>query len=133
MRLSLTLKVLRKHPSGLLLAAQVLAVVLYPLMEGLRAGRAGFGVFGNLVLVLALWVVFRSPLVNWIGWMLALSAVTISLVALLGGYTGILVIAYLLEAALYFYAAIGLIAHMLADPDVTIDDLLAAGARMLTG
>lgn len=128
MRLSLTLKVLRKHPSGLLLAAQVLAVVLYPLMEGLRAGRVGFGVFGNLVLVLALWVVFRSPLVNWIGWMLALSAVTISLVALLGGYTGILVIAYLLEAALYFYAAIGLIAHMLADPDVTIDDLLAAGA-----
>jgi hypothetical protein len=128
MRLSLTLKVLRKHPSGLLLAAQVLAVVLYPLMEGVRAGRAGFGVFGNLVLALALWVVFRSPLVNWIGWVLALSAVTISLVALLGGYTGILAIAYLLEAALYFYAAIGLIAHMLADPDVTIDDLLAAGA-----
>ena len=128
MRLSLTLKVLLKHPSGLLLAAQVLAVVLYPSMEGIRAGRAGFGIFGNLVLALALWVVFRSPLVNWIGWMLALSAVTISLVALVGGYTGILVIAYLLEAALYFYAAIGLIAHMLADPDVTIDDLFAAGA-----
>ena len=128
MRLSLTLKFLHKHPSGLLLAAQVLAVVFYPLMEEIRAGRAAFGIFGNLVLALALWVVFRSPLVNWIGWMLALSAVTISLVAFIGGYTGLLVIAYLLEVTLYFYAAIGLIAHMLADPDITIDDLLAAGA-----
>src|SRR5262245_26380955 len=128
MQPSLKLKVFYKHPSGLLLAAQVLAVMLYPLMEGIQAGRAAFGVFGNLVLALALWVVFRSPLVNWIGWMLAVPAVTISLVALLGGYTRLLVIAYLLETALYFYAAIGLIAHMLADPDVTIDDLLAAGA-----
>jgi hypothetical protein len=128
MQLSLKLRVFYKHPSGLLLAAQVLAVMLYPLMEGIQAGRAAFGVFGNLVLALALWVVFRSPLVNWIGWMLAVPAVTISLVALLGGYTGLLVIAYLLETALYFYAAIGLIAHMLADPEVTIDDLLAAGA-----
>jgi hypothetical protein len=128
MQLSLKLRVFYKHPSGLLLAAQVLAVMLYPLMEGIQAGRAAFGLFGNLVLALALWVVFRSPLVNWIGWMLAVPAVTISLVALLGGYTGLLVIAYLLETALYFYAAIGLIAHMLADPEVTIDDLLAAGA-----
>lgn len=128
MQLSLKLRVFYKHPSALLLAAQVLAVMLYPLMEGIQAGRAAFGLFGNLVLALALWVVFRSPLVNWIGWMLAVPAVTISLVALLGGYTGLLVIAYLLETALYFYAAIGLIAHMLADPEVTIDDLLAAGA-----
>ena len=63
-----------------------------------------------------------------IAYLLALPAVTISLVALLGGYTGILVIADILEAALYFYAAIGLIVYMLADPEVTIDDLLAAGA-----
>ena len=128
MQLSLALNVLRKNPSGLLLAAQLLAVVIDPLMAGTQSGRAGFVVFGNLVLALALWVVFRSPLVNWIGWVLALPAVTISLVALLGGYTGILVSADLLEAALYFYAAIGLIVHMLADPDITIDDLLAAGA-----
>jgi len=99
-----------------------------PLMEGTRSGRAGFMIFGNLVLALALWVVFRSPVVNWIGWMLAVPAVTISIVALLGDYKGLLDIAYLLESALYFYAAIGLIAYMLADTDVTIDELLAAGA-----
>jgi hypothetical protein len=128
MPLSLVLKVCRTHPAGWLLAAQLLTVVIDPLMEWSYWGRAGFVVFGNVVLALALWVVFRSPLVNWIGWVLALPAVTISLVALFGGHSGILVIADMLEAALYFYAAIGLIVHMLADPDITIDDLLAAGA-----
>jgi hypothetical protein len=125
---SLTLKLLRKHPSGSLLAAQVLTVVFDPLMEGTRAGRAGFVVFGNLVLALALWVVFRSPLMNWLGLVLAVPAVAISLAALIGGYTGILVIAHLLEAALYFYAAIGLIVYMLSDNEVTMDELLAIGA-----
>ena len=96
-----TLKAFIKQPAGLLLGAQVLAIVLDPLMEGSHAGRTGFVVFGNVVLALALWVVFRSPLFNWIGLVLALPAVTISLVALVGGYTGILVIAHVLEAALF--------------------------------
>jgi hypothetical protein len=125
---SLTLKLLRKSPSGSLLAAQVLTVVLDPMMEQTRAGRAGFVVFGNVVLVLALWVVFRSPLLNWIGLVLAVPAVAISLAALIGGYTGILVIAHLFEAAVYFYAAVGLIVYMLSDAEVTIDELLAVGA-----
>jgi hypothetical protein len=34
----------------------------------------------------------------------------------------------LLESALYFYAAAGLIAYMLGDHEVTSDELLAAGA-----
>ena len=125
---SITLKLFRKHPAGLLLAAQVLAVLIDPLMEGSRAGRAGFVVFGNVVLALALWVVFRSPLLNWIGLVLAVPAVIFSLAALVGGYPGILAIAHLLEAAVYFYAAVGLIVYMLSDTDITMDDLLAIGA-----
>lgn len=125
---TVTLNFLRKHPSGLLLAAQVLAVLLDPVMEETKAGRTGSVVFGNVVLALALWVVFRSPLMSWIGLVLAAPAVIISLAALFGGYTGILVIAHFLEAALYFYAAIGLIVYMLSDNEVTIDELLAVGA-----
>ena len=125
---SVTLKLVRKHPSGLLLAAQMLTVVLDPLIEQTKAGRAGFVVFGNVVLALALWVVFRSPLLNWIGLVLAVPAMAISLAALVGGYTGILGIGHLLEAAVYFYAAIGLIVYMLSDTDVTMDELLGIGA-----
>ncbi len=122
------LNCLRKHPSGLLLAAQVLAILIDPVMAETKAGRAGFVVFGNVVLALALWVVFRSPLMNWIGLVLAAPAVTLSLAALVGGYPGMLVIAHLLEAALYLYAGIGLIAYMLSDTDVTRDELFAVGA-----
>ena len=125
---SLTVKLFRKHPSALLLAAQVLAVLLDPVMEGTKAGRTGFVVFGNVVLALALWVIFRSPLLNWIGLVLAVPAVTLSLAALLGSHTEILVIGHLLEAAVYFYAAIGLIVYMLSDTEVTIDELFAVGA-----
>ena len=125
---SITLKLFRKHPSGLLLAAQVLVVLLDPLMAETKSGRVGFVVFGNIVLALALWVVVRSRLVNWIGLVLAAPAVTISIAALFGGFTESLVIAHAFEAALYFYAAVGLIIYMLSDTEVTIDELLAVGA-----
>src|SRR4051794_39616168 len=124
---SLIARTLRKHPSGLLLAGQLLAVLLNPLLEGTRAGRPVFMIFGNVILVLALWVVFRSPLVSWIGWVLALPAMMISLLSLVGGNTQFLVTAYILQAILYFYAAIGLTVYMLSDAEVTADEILAAG------
>ena len=128
MPLGTTLRFLRKYPSGLLLAAQLLAIVLDPLMETTRTGRAGFVVFGNVVLALAFWVVVSSPLMNWIGLVLGVPAVALSLAELVGGHDGFLVVGHFLEAALYFYAASGLIIHMLWDPEVTMDDLLAVGA-----
>ena len=117
-----------RHPSGVLLAVQLLGVLLYPLMEDAGAGRALFGTFGVLVLALALWVVNRSPTVNWIAWLLAAPAVLLSLLGGWGGQPQWLVWAHLLESALYFYAAAGLIAYMLGDQRVTADELLAAGA-----
>ena len=125
---SITLKLLRKHPSGLLLAAQTLTIVVAPLIEHTKAGRVGLVVFGNVILALALWVILRSPLLNWIGLVLAIPAVGISLAAVIGGYPEILWLAHLFEAAVYFYAAIGLIVYMLADTEVTMDELLGIGA-----
>ncbi len=119
---------LRRQPSSFLLAAQLLAVVLYPFMEGSEAGRAVYVLFGNLVLALALWVVNRNPFVNWIGWTLAIPAVLLSLAGHLGKYTRLLTISHTLEALLYFYAAVGLIFYMLGDQSVTMDELVAAGA-----
>lgn len=119
---------LRRQPSSFLLAAQLLAVVLYPFMEGSEAGRAVYVLFGNLVLALALWVVNRNPFVNWIGWTLAIPAVLLSIAGHLGKYTSLLTISHTLEALLYFYAAVGLIFYMLGDQSVTMDELVAAGA-----
>jgi hypothetical protein len=119
---------LRRHPSGALLAVQLLGVLLYPLMEETGAGRVVFNAFGVLVLALVLWVVVRSPTANWIAGLLAAPAVVFSMLGAWGGPPQWLVWAQLLESALYFYAAGGLIAYMLGDHQVNADELVAAGA-----
>lgn len=121
-------KLLQRHPSAILLVVQLLGVVLYPAMEDTDAGRALFGAFGILVLSLALWVVNRSPSINWIAWCLAIPAVSLSLLSVWAKYPGLLVYAHLLEGALYFYTAAGLTKYMLEDHRVSSDELFAAGA-----
>ncbi len=123
-----TIAQLRRHPAGLLLGAQLLAVVMYPLLDESSGGRAVFGTFGIMVLALVLWVVNRSPTINWVAWLMAVPAVSLSLLADFGGFRALLPIAQMLEAALYFYAAVGLIIYMLGDHRVTLDELLAVGA-----
>lgn len=122
------LVVFKHHPSALLLAIQLLGVLLYPAMEDTQAGRAMFGAFGILVLSIALWVVNRSPLLNWVAWLLAVPAVVISIFGALSGRTDLVALVHLLEGALYLYTAFGLIAYMLRDHKVSLDELFAAGA-----
>ena len=118
----------RRNPSALLLAMQLLGVLLYPVMDEAAAGRALFGAFGIVVLMLAVWVVKRSPALSWIAWCLALPSVLLSVAAALFGPAWLAAAAQALESLLYFYAAGALIAYMLADHEVTSDELFAAGA-----
>ena len=69
---------LRRHPSAFLLAAQLISLMLYPAMDSSDTGRLLFGAVGVVVLALALWVVNRSPSVNWIAWLLAVPAVALT-------------------------------------------------------
>ena len=119
---------LRRHPSAFLLAAQLLSLVLYPTMDDSESGRVLFGAVGVAVVSLSLWVVNRSPAVNWIAWLLAVPAVAITVASIVLGRSDYLVYSSMLESALYFYAAGGLIAYMLNDHRVTADELFAAGA-----
>lgn len=118
----------RRHPSAWLLTVQLLGVLLYPLMETTDAGRALFGVFGMVVLALALWVVNRSPSSLRLALLLAVPAVILSLAAAITHNNDLLVFAHLLESALYFYTAASLTAYMLQDHKVSSDELFAAGA-----
>lgn len=120
--------VARRHPSAFLLAAQLLSLLAYPLVDDGSGGRLLFGAGALVVVPLALWVVMRSPLINWIGWLLALPAMALTVLGVLFDYPSLLPISASLEAALYFYAAGGLIAYMLRDHKVTSDELFAAGA-----
>ena len=118
----------RRHPSAFLLAAQLLSLVLLPLLADSPGGRAIFGAFSALVLWLAVWVVNRTPGLNWVAWLLAIPAFVLSLLAVIIDSNALLIAASLLEALLYFYAAGSLIAYMMSDHRVTSDELFAAAA-----
>lgn len=118
----------KRHPSAFLLAAQLLSLLLYPLMDDGSGGRLLFGAVALVVVPLALWVVMRSPLMSWIGWLLAIPAMALTVFGVLFEHAALLPVSAMLEAALYFYAAGGLIAYMLRDHKVTSDELFAAGA-----
>lgn len=118
----------RRHPSAFLLAAQLLSLLLYPLMDETQSGRLLFGAVALVVVPLAVWVVNRSTFVNRVAWLLAIPAMALTVFGVIFEREALLPLSALLEAALYFYAAGSLISYMLHDHRVTGDELFAAGA-----
>ena len=120
--------VARRHPSAFLLAAQLLSLLLYPIMDDTTSGRMLFGAVALVVVPLTVWVVAHSPSVRWVGWLLAIPAVVLTVTGIALDRPGLLQLSAVLEAALYFYAAGGLIVYMMNDHEVSADELFAAGA-----
>ena len=120
------LRVARQEPSAILLAAQLASVLLYPFMEG--NGRALFSLLGIAILGLVLLAVRSSPAWTWFGVLLAIPAAVLLVIQAITGSDDLLPYSSAFEAVLYFYAAGALIAYMLADHDVTRDELFAVGA-----
>lgn len=116
------------HPSGFLLAAQLLSLLLYAAVDGIPSGRALIVVIGVLILSLVVWVIDRSPALNWIAWVLVAPAIVLSLLSILVVNPVLVISSSLLIAALYFYAAGSMVAYMMKDYRVTTDELFAAGA-----
>ena len=121
-------RVARRHPSAFLLAAQLLSLLVYPLIDDGTGGRVLFGAVALVVVPLAVWVVNRSSFVNTIALLLAIPAMLLTVLAVVFENDALLPFSALLEAALYFYAAASLISYMLHDHKVTADELFAAAA-----
>jgi hypothetical protein len=122
------LGIARKEPSAVLLAAQLSAVLVYPFMKDDGAGRALFSIFGIAILALVLLAVRSSPGWTWFGVLLAIPAAILLLIQAVTASDDLLPYSSAFEAILYFYAAGALIAYMLADHEVTRDELFAVGA-----
>jgi hypothetical protein len=118
----------RREPSAVLLAAQLAGVLLYPLMVGSDVGRSLFSVFGIALLGLVVLAVRSTPGLTWVGVLLGIPATVLLLIQAITGSDDLLPYSSALEAVLYFYAAGALIAYMLADHEVTRDELFAVGA-----
>ena len=122
------LRIARQEPSAVLLAAQLGGVLLYPFMEDSDAGRALFSLFGIAILGLVLLAVRSSPAWTWFGVLLAIPAGALLVIQAVSGSDDLLPYSSAIEAVLYFYAAGALIAYMLADHEVTRDEMFAVGA-----
>jgi hypothetical protein len=118
----------RRQPSAILFAAQLSAVLLYPFVKDNGAGRAILSALGIALLGLVVLAVRSSPGLTWVGILLGLPASILLLIQAVTGSDDLLPYSSALEAALYFYAAGALIAYMLADHEVTKDELFAVGA-----
>ena len=118
----------RRQPSAILLAAQLSAVLLYPFMKDSGAGRALFSVFGIAILGLVVLAVRSSPGLTWVGILLGVPASVLLLIQAITSSDDLLPYSSAFEAILYFYAAGALIAYMLADHEITRDELYAVGA-----
>jgi Ion channel len=121
-------KFAKREPSAVLLGAQLAGVLLYPLMEGSEAGRPLVSIFGIAILGLVVLAVRDLPALTWVAVLLAIPATVLLLIQAVTGDDALLPYSSALEAVLYFYAAGALIAYMLADHEITRDELFAVGA-----
>lgn len=122
------LSLARRQPSAILLAAQLAAVLLYPFMEGSDAGRALFSAFGIVILGLVVLAVRSTPALTWVTIVLGIPTTVLLLVQAVTTSDTLLPYSSALESILYFYAAAAMVAYMLADREITRDELYAVGA-----
>jgi Ion channel len=118
----------RREPSAILLGAQLAGVLLYPFMEGREVGRALFSVFGIVILGLVLLAVRSTPWLTWVGLLLGAPATVLLLIQAITRSDDLQPYSSAFEAVLYLYAAGALIAYMVADHEITRDELWAMGA-----
>ncbi|MDX6683732.1 MAG: hypothetical protein QOG94_3771 [Solirubrobacteraceae bacterium] len=118
----------RREPSAILLGGQLLGVLLYPFMLASDVGRSLFSVLGIAILGLVAQAVRGTPWMTWVAVLLGIPATVLLLIQAITGTDDLAPYSSAVEAVLYFYAAGALIAYMLADQEVTRDELFAIGA-----
>jgi hypothetical protein len=122
------LKLARREPSAVLLFAQIGAILVYPFLENGDVGRALLSVFGIGILGLVVLAVRDTPGKTWPGIVLAIPATVLLLIQVVTQDDALLPYSSAIEAALYFYAGFLLIRYMLADHEITRDEIWAVGA-----
>jgi hypothetical protein len=117
----------RRTPSAALLVAQLLGVLLYPFMEHSTAGRAAFAIFGILVLSLAVLAVRSTPFLSWVSMLIAAPAMVLLALQVFTNSPDLFAWSSAFEAVLYFYAGLSMLAYLLSDTRVSVDELFAIG------
>ena len=121
----------RRHPSALLLVAQLLGVLAYPFMGESSTGRAGVSLFSLVVLGLAVWAVRATPALTQVSLVLGVPTVIATILeAAAPNNATVMLVSSVLHAAFYSYTAYALIRYMFSDERVSRDELYATGATV---
>lgn len=123
------LRTARDHPSAILLAMQLVAVLSYPFLDGSVAGRAVVGVVQMSVVLLAAWAVRRTPALSWVAVLLGGPAMVFTIFEALQPSTDwVVLVSALFHVPFYFYVSYAMIRYLFHDDKVTRDELYATGA-----
>ena len=125
----ISIRTIRTHPSAVLLAGQLLAVLAYPWIGTSTAGRAVLGALGTVLVLAALYAVRRTPVLAWVAALLGVPALVCNVLEpIWPEHQGLLLVSALLHAPFYFYVSYGMIRYLFHDEKVTRDELYATGA-----
>jgi hypothetical protein len=128
MRIAPLLVRTRRHPSAILLLAQLLGMLLYPFVEHTGSAVIAFNGFGIVILAFTILMVRRTPGLAPISAAIAVPIIVLLTLETAFDRSDLLPWSAGLEALFYFYAAGSLIAYMMEDRRATTDELFAAAA-----
>jgi hypothetical protein len=124
-----TAEALRRHPSAMVLATQLVAILAYPFLETSTAGRAILGVVQLAIVLAAVFAVRRTPTLTWVGLLLAPPAMLFTVgEAIWQGTDWIVLGSAVLHAPFYGYVSYAMIRYLFHDDRVTRDELFATAA-----
>ncbi|WP_232680190.1 potassium channel family protein [Nocardioides sp. R-C-SC26] len=122
-------RAVRSHPSAVLLAIQLVAVLGYPFLDDSVVGRAGLGVVQMAAVFVGAWAVRRTPALPWVAVLLGAPAMVFTIAEAVFDDTGwVIGVSALFHAPFYFFVSYALIRYLFHDDKVTRDELFATGA-----
>ncbi len=123
------LQTLRRHPSAILLVAQLVVVLSYPFLDESTLGRAVVGVVQMAVVLIAAWAVRYTPVLSWVAVVLGAPAMALTIAEALSPETEAVVLASAgFHVPFYFFVSYAMVRYLFEDDKVTRDELYAVGA-----
>jgi hypothetical protein len=122
-------RLVRNHPSGILLAGQLAAVLAYPFLSDRTAGRALLGVIQLVVVLSAVAAVRLTPALTWVALLLgAPSTVFAVWEAVAPSADGVIVASAVFHVPFYGFVSYAMIRYLFHDDRITSDEILATAA-----
>ncbi len=122
-------RVLREHPSALLLGAQLFAVLAYPFLADSTWGRVALGVVQPGIVLIAVYAVRRTAALSWVALLFGLPAVVFSVLEVVRPESDVIIVgSALAHVPFYFFVSYAMIRYLFHDDRVTRDELFATGA-----